>query len=92
MVTGKGYGVEKIRVQVKMFMKFKKYLPSDSAGERAVVSLEKGSTLQDLMSTLGIPNEEKGTAVINGISYGVTETQVLADGDVVSFFAPVAGG
>lgn len=84
--------VKKIDVQVKMFMKFRKYLPSDSVDGRAVVSLEKGSTLQDLMRTLGIPEDEKGTAVINGISYGVTETQVLADGDVVSFFAPVAGG
>ena len=75
-----------------MFMKFGKYLPPGSVDGRAVVSLEKGATLQDLMGILGIPKDERGTAVINGISYGVTETQVLADGDVVSFFAPVAGG
>ena len=84
--------MKKIDVQVKMFMKFKEYLPPGSVNGRAEVSLEKGATLQDLMSTLGIPKDEKGTAVINGISYGVTETQVLEDGDVVSFFAPVAGG
>lgn len=84
--------MEKISVRIKMFMKFRKYLPSDLANGRAVVSLQKGSTLQDLMSLLGIPDDEHGTAVINGMSYGLTESQVLADGDVVSFFAPVAGG
>ncbi len=84
--------MKKIDVQVKMFMKFKKYLPADSVDGRAVVSLERGSKLQDLMGMLGIPPDEEGTAVINGISYGVTDTQILRDGDVVSFFSPVAGG
>jgi len=84
--------VKKIDVQVKMFMKFRKYLPSDSREGRAVVSVQEGSTLQDLMAILCIPHDEQGTAVINGISYGITESQVLTDGDVVSFFSPVAGG
>jgi molybdopterin converting factor small subunit len=84
--------VNKIDVQVKMFMNFKKYLPSESRDGRAVVSVQEGATLQDLMSMLGIPGDEQGTAVINGISYGVADTQVLRDGDVVSFFSPVAGG
>jgi len=84
--------VKKIDVQVKMFMNFRKYLPSDSRDGRAVVSIAEGATLQDLMGTLGIPGDEKGTAVVNGISYGVADTQVLKDGDVVSFFSPVAGG
>jgi len=75
-----------------MFMNFKKYLPSESRDGRAVVSVREGATLQDLMGMLGIPGDELGTAVINGISYGVADTQVLRDGDVVSFFSPVAGG
>ena len=73
-------------------MNFRKYLPSDARDGRAVVSVEEGATLQDLMGALGIPGDEKGTAVINGISYGVTDAQVLKEGDVVSFFSPVAGG
>jgi hypothetical protein len=32
--------VKKIDVQVKMFMKFRKYLPSDSREGRAVVSVQ----------------------------------------------------
>ena len=84
--------MKKIDVQVKMFMNFRKYLPADTRDGRTVVSVEEGATLQDLMGNLGIPGDEQGTAVINGISYGVADTQVLRDGDVVSFFSPVAGG
>ena len=84
--------MKNIDVQIKMFMNFRKYLPSDSRDGKAVVSMQEGATLQDLMGMLGIPGDEQGTAVINGISYGVADTQVLRDGDVVSFFSPVAGG
>ncbi len=84
--------MEKIRVQVKMFLTYVKYLPADASEGKAWISLEKGSTLGDLMGALGIPTDEQGTAVINGISYGVDCSQVLKEGDVVSFFSPVAGG
>ena len=85
--------MKKIDVQVKMFMKFRKYLPSDSRDGRAVVSVQEGSTLRGsdgYCSAFRVMNRER--AVINGISYGVADTQVLKDGDVVSFFSPVAGG
>jgi len=73
-------------------MEFKKYLPADASNGRAVISLEGGSTLEDLMNVLKIPVAEQGGAVINGLSCGVDRSQVLNEGDVVSFFTPVAGG
>ncbi len=84
--------MKKVKVQVKMFMKYRKYLPADASDGRAEISLEEGSSLDDLVSMLGIPKDLKGTAVINGRSYGVDHSQILGDGDVVSFFTPVAGG
>jgi len=84
--------LEKINVQVKMFMKFRKYLPAGASDGKATISLMQGSTLEDLRSTLGIPVEVQGGAVINGLSYGVDDSQVLKEGDVISFFTPVAGG
>ena len=84
--------VKKVNVQVKMFMKYRKYLPPEASEGRAEISLEEGSSLEELMNILGIPKDLKGTAVVNGISYGVDHSQVLKEGDVVSFFSPVAGG
>ena len=75
-----------------MFMKFRKYLPAGASDGKAIISLTEGSTLEDLRTTLSIPVEVQGGAVINGISCGVDNSQVLKEGDVVSFFSPVAGG
>ena len=81
-----------MNIELKMFMKFKKYLPPDSVDGKAVMSLEEGSTLEDLMNILGIAGDEPKIVVINGISHGVADSQILKEGDVVSFFAPVGGG
>lgn len=82
---------KKVTIELKMFMKFKKYLPADSSDGKAMVSLEEGP-LEGLLKILGVPGDEQGVVVINGISRGMDSSQVLKDGDVVAFFAPVAGG
>ena len=84
-----------MNVEVRMFMDFKKYLPSDSINGKAEICLKEGSTLEDLLKTLGIPVNQPKIIVINGISQGVSTKvgeQVLKEEDVVSIFPPVAGG
>jgi len=49
-----------------MFMDFKKYLPSDSINGKAEICLKEGSTLEDLLKTLGIPVNQPRIIVING--------------------------
>ena len=83
---------KKVTIELKMFMKFRKYLPADSSDGKAMISLEEGSTLEGLLKILGVPDDEHGIVVINGISQGMDSPQVLKDGDVVAFFAPVGGG
>jgi molybdopterin converting factor small subunit len=82
----------KINIKIKMFMKFREYLPPDSSEGSATISLDEGSTLNDLVNILGIPVDEAGAAVINCFSYGFEDSIKLNDGDVISFFAPVFGG
>ena len=84
--------MKKINIQLKMFMKFEKYLPPDSVDGKAMIVLEEGKTLEDLINILGIPIDEPRIVVINGISHGVANASVLAEGDIVAFFAPVGGG
>ena len=83
---------KKITIELKMFMKFRKYLPADSSDGKAMISLEEGSTLEGLLKILSVPDDEHRIVVINGISQGMDSSQVLNAGDVVAFFAPVAGG
>jgi len=76
-------------------MKFKKHLPSDSLDGKAMISLEEGSTLEDLLNILNIQINEPKLIMINGISQGIStkvNNQLLKEGDIVSIFPPIAGG
>lgn len=78
-----------------MFMKFKNYLPSNSSGGKALVSLKNNAKMADLLDILGIPLEEPKLIIINGISRGVSnsvKTETLNEGDVVAIFPPAGGG
>ena len=79
-----------------MFMKYKRYLPSNSSGVKATISLKDGSTFIDLLNILSIPLDEPKLVIINGISRGISsdrvKTETLKDGDVVAIFPPSGGG
>ncbi len=81
-----------MQVEVKMFMKFRKYLPPDTENDKAVITLDEGATLLDLRSALGIPPDEHGGTVIDGVAYPEDSVHKLKDGDSIGFFASVAGG
>lgn len=85
-----------MNIEVRMFMKFKAYLPSNSEGGKAMLSLEEGSTFSDLLNSLAIPVDEPKLVIINGISRGISsdkvKTEKLSDGDVVAIFPPAGGG
>jgi len=84
-----------MNIELRMFMKFKEYLPSDASNGKAMISLKDGSTFGDLLKKLGVPLEEPKLVLINGVSQGVTETvnqAKLKNGDIVAVFPPAAGG
>ena len=84
-----------MRVEIRMFMKFKEYLPAGSTNGKVVISVKDGATLADILDGLGIPCDEPKLVIINGISRGVSEVvnaETLSDGDVVAIFPPSGGG
>lgn len=82
--------VHALKVKVKLFGIFRNYLPSESEGPTFWMEFEEGATLEEILVRLGIPEEEP-KALVHNHRAGKKE-QVLADGDVVAVFPPVAGG
>ncbi len=78
-----------MRVEVRMFAALARYLPPGSVGKRAVVELPPGATVDDLARTLGLGDAPASILVNAEARYRLT---VLREGDVVSFFPPLAGG
>lgn len=81
-----------MNIEVKLFMKFKNYLPRDSKDDEAIICHNEGSTVDDLLHAFGIPTNEPKVLMINGVSQGTDNTQALKDGDSVLNSPPIGGG
>ena len=76
-------------------MKFKCCLPEGTADGKALMTLDNGSTLEDLLHKIGMPVNEDKIIVINGISHkqgSKVNALRLKEGDTVAVFPPIAGG
>ena len=66
------------------------YLPPEARGDGVVLDVPDGTTVDQVVHSLRIPPELDRLTVVNG--HDVTPGQVLAEGDVLSLFPPLAGG
>lgn len=83
---------KKINIEAKLLMKLKKFLPENSSGDTAVISIDEGSTLKDLKSFLGISIEKFDGLVLDHKNWELEDTQILNDGDTLTFYPTVGGG
>lgn len=80
-----------IRIEARLYATLRKYQPERKVGEALVRELAEGTTVQKLLEEeLGVPPDEVKTVFVNGVSRSFD--YVLADGDRVGIFPPVAGG
>ncbi len=79
-----------IRVNVKLFATLRRFFPDYDAEKGVEVKVEAGSTVENLIQALHLPEKEARVILINGLSKKNTDT--LADGDQVSLFTPLGGG
>ncbi len=83
-----------IRVEARLYATLKKYHPkgrNSELGEALVRELAEGTTVQKFLEKeLGIPPGEVKIVFVNGVSRSFDH--VLADGDRVGIFPPIAGG
>jgi molybdopterin converting factor small subunit len=79
-----------MEIEVKLFATLRDYLPEGSSRFSCKMKIDGHTRIEDVMSTLKIPEEMPKIILVNGI-HGKKD-QVLKDGDVLSVFPPVAGG
>ncbi len=79
-----------IRVKAKLFATLRRFFPDYDPDKGIDVTLEKGSTIEDLIQTLGLPANEARVILVGGISKKLTDP--VKDGDQVNIFTPLGGG
>ena len=78
-----------INVEVRLFAYLRRHLPPHADGRRAHLATS-APDVRAVAAELGIPPSVIGVIMLNG-RHADPDTR-LHDGDVVSFFPPIAGG
>ncbi len=80
-----------ITIHLKLFATLSRFMPgSDLPGIPQEKQLPAGTTLADLITRLGIPDEEVKLCYVNGRYQEVD--YILQDQDEVGIFPPIGGG
>lgn len=78
-----------MRVKLKLFATFQRYLPAGSQGYACDLDLAAGTSVAQVLTGLDVPTQ--GIVIlVNGRT--ASPGQVLQEGDVVAAFPAIAGG
>lgn len=81
-------------VTLKLYASLGAYLPDHAKKNEAVVTVEEGTSVTALIDRYHVPHEECHLVLVNGIfkAPGQRGQTLLAAGDAVAIWPPVAGG
>jgi molybdopterin converting factor small subunit len=79
-----------MNIEVQLFATLTQYLPPETDGRRAFLTVPEGATVGEALAQLGVPR--KFTKLIFIDSVHQKPDTVLQDGNVLSIFPPIAGG
>ena len=77
-----------MEIHLQLYSILREKLPSDAKG-RAVLQLDKGATVADLLNELSI--KRKVVISVNGVQV-LDKAHQLRDGDAVKIFSTISGG
>ncbi len=79
-----------MEIEIKLFATFRECLPPGTDGFSFKKALPEETSVREVMEELKLPVDVPKIIIVNGRH--ATEDYVVNDGDVVSFFPPIAGG
>lgn len=83
-----------MRVTLKLFATLGDYLPTDARFNQVELDLEAGTTVQAVIDRHHLPPKLVHLVLVNGHFVPPQERsgRVLAEGDVLAIWPPIAGG
>lgn len=79
-----------MHVEVRLFASLTRYLPPGAQGTTATIEVPEGTTVDELIRRLAIPDELPRLTLVNGQDSRPGDR--LGPGDVVSVLPPLEGG
>ncbi len=79
-----------MKVKVKLFATFQKYLPKGCGLEGTEIDVREGTTLKDLYAHFNLPEKTPKITLVDGKHR--KDDYVVQEGETISIFPPIAGG
>ena len=79
-----------MRVKLRLFATYRKYLPAGNDGNTVEVQVPIGTSVGDIASMFDVPLGQDSVILLNGTSPQLDDK--VKDGDVISAFPAMAGG
>jgi len=79
-----------MKVKVQLYALLVKYLPTNAKNKTAILEVAEGTSVQGVLSELKIPENMPKILLVNGRNAELD--RLLAEGDTLSIFPPIAGG
>lgn len=83
-----------MRITIKLFALLAKYLPDGAVKNELEIEVADGASVQDVIHHLKLPSEHCHLVLVNGVYIAPSEreTHVMAPGEALAIWPPVAGG
>lgn len=84
-----------MKITLKLFASLSAHLPAEArSSHRLALEVEAGTTVADLIQRQGIPPGQCAIVLVDGAWVALADRplRVLAEGEVLAIWPPVAGG
>ncbi len=79
-----------MKISVGLNASLRRFIPDGAEGSPFALEVPAGATAAEVMQRLGIPADRTHVVTVDGTQ--VETSTVIAEGQEVSFFPPLAGG
>ena len=83
-----------MKIRIKLYALLGTYLPPGAKQNEADIDVDEGATVADVIRGLKLPAQSCHLVLVNGVYVGPEERaeRVLAEGEALAIWPPVAGG
>ena len=83
-----------MKMYIELYASLMAYLPPGGERFRREISVDDGTSVQQIIERFGISNEQAHIVLLNGhfVNGVARTTQLVSAGDTVAIWPPVAGG